>query len=132
MSDHVKKQASTFDQDFLDTFCSQVDVYTGRDRKMLSVACWIIIGSFEFLSFSFYFYFILPFLLILGWFTGMRPTEQRNILMEDIRPDKTNSGVWIKKTVIKASQGRPAKFVWCIVPYNNKPNCTDYGSIIVS
>ena len=78
MSDHVKKTASTFDQDFLDTFCSQVDVYTGRDRKMLSIACWIIIGSFEFLSFSFYFYFIFVFFIdirLVYWYAAYRTTQ---------------------------------------------------------
>ena len=96
----------------------------------------LLVGSssvrLNFYRFHFIFILFTSFLLILGWFTGMRPTEQRNLLMEDIRPDKTNAGVWIRKTVIKASQGRPAKIIWCIVPYNNKANCTDYGSIIVS
>ena len=62
----------------------------------------------------------------------MRPSEQHSLVMSDLKPDPDGNFVWIRKVISKATRGREAKEVWCTVPYNDKPNTTDYGSLLVS
>ena len=62
----------------------------------------------------------------------MRPGEESELTMDDFHMDSNGEGIWVRKLVGKALNGRESNYIWCLIPYNNNVNETDYASIVVS